>query len=114
MAFSLPFPRTGDGFLEEELIAAAGAEEDHVELRAAQAEIVADVLLVLFMDVEPQQDLPVALQGELREKAADDPDLLPPQQGAELSGRAVLRLRARLDGRLAAAAESRAAIVVGG
>lgn len=63
MAFSLLFPRTGQGLLEKELIAAVGAEEDHVELRAAQAEVVADALLVLFMDVEPQQDLPAALQG---------------------------------------------------
>src|SRR6185369_3001206 len=104
---------TGDGALKEGSVAAAGAEEDDVELRAAQAEILPDALLVLLAEVEAQEDLAVPLDRQLGEEAADDLDLLLLEQGPQLSGRRIGWFPGGLDRCLPLRPLCRAPIVVG-
>src|SRR5581483_4953203 len=65
------------------LVALPGAVEDAVELQAGEAVVGRDAVLVLLGDVEAEEDLAVALVGQLVEDPADERRALPRQETAE-------------------------------
>ncbi len=65
---------------EQILVALAGPVEDAVELEAGQAIVGGDAVLVLLRDVEAQEELAVALVGELAEDAPHEGGVLAAKQ----------------------------------
>src|SRR4051812_33571818 len=65
------------------LVALPGAMEDAVELQAGEAVVGGDAVLVLLGDVEAEEDLAVALVGQVVEHPADERRVLARQQTAE-------------------------------
>jgi hypothetical protein len=66
-------------------VALPGAVEDAVELQAGEAVVGRDTVLVLLGDVEAEEDLAVALVGQILEDPADQRGVLPRQEARELA-----------------------------
>src|SRR5947209_12372709 len=73
--------------LQELFEALAGPEEDAVEVQTFEPEVGANTVLVLLANVEAQQELPVAVGGELADQPSHHRGLLVQQHGLELARR---------------------------